>query len=354
VSLHSHTVHSKESLDFLYDIARHCGILRFALKRGENQYRERHGVALDLRRGWWTPPLAPLDAYQVEATQIESLGLAPMVSLTDHDDIEAPMSLQAVDPSRDVPISVEWTMPYGPTFFHVGVHNLPPRRARGIMATLEAFTERPCDTRARDILSWLDSLPGVLLVFNHPLWDEKGVGSIPHETAALRLLHQCGQFLHAIEMNGLRPWHENRRAIDLAKEWNKPVVAGGDRHAVEPNVVLNLTEAQTFAEFCQEVRDGQSDVLVTEQYRQAHASRILHNIVDVLQCYDNHGFGWREWPDRVFYNCKDDVVRSLRELWADHTPTAVRVFSGFMRLAGNGPIRNAMRAFSGRAEQVVL
>jgi len=354
VSLHSHTVHSKESLDFIYKIAQHSSLLRFALKRGETQYQERHGVALDLRRGWWTPPLAPMDAYRLEAAQIESLGFPAIVSLTDHDDIEAAMSLQAVDPSHDVPISVEWTIPYGPTFFHLGVHNLPPRRARSIMATLAGFTALPCDTEARDILAWLDAMPGVLVVFNHPLWDEKGVGPVVHREAATKLLRECGPFLHALEMNGLRPWSENRLAIELAKEWDKPVVAGGDRHAVEPNAVLNFTATETFAEFCQEVRDGVSDVFVTTQYRQAHASRILHNIVDVLGCYDNHGFGWREWPDRVFYNCKDDVVRSLRELWGDRSPGAVQVFDRFMRLAGNGPVRNAVRAVSGRAQQVVL
>jgi hypothetical protein len=168
------------------------------------------------------------------------------------------------------------------------------------------------------------------------------------------MLESCGEFLHGIEMNGLRPWGENRAAIELAEQWNKPVVAGGDRHAVEPNVVLNITESSTFPEFCREVRAGVSSVLVTEQYRQSHTSRIVHNIVDVLKSYENHGYGWHEWPDRVFYTCPDNVVRSLRELWGERQPAAVRVFHGLMRIAGHGPLRSAVRAVSGRAQQVVL
>ena len=353
VSLHSHTVHSKESLDFIYKVARQVWPLQAVLRKGEARFKQHHGVALDLRRGWWTPPLAPLDAHNVEAGQIQALGLAPIVSLTDHDEIEAPMSLQAVDPSRDVPISVEWTVPFGPTFFHFGVHNLPARRARSVMQTLSEFTARPNPIALRDILAALDATPGVLLVFNHPLWDEKGVGVQVHHKAVLDFLLQCGQHMHAIEINGLRPWKENQAAIRLAREWQKPAVAGGDRHAVEPNTVLNLSRATCFAAFADEIRAGHSEVLITKQYRQAHASRILHNLVDVMQPYQNHGYGWREWPDRVFFHCPDNEVRSLRQLWGDNHPLPVRIFDSMMRVAGKPPVRSAMRAAFARAETSV-
>ena len=353
VSLHSHTVHSKESLDFIYKVARQVWPLQLALRKGEERFKEHHGVALDLRRGWWTPPLAPLDAHKVEAAQIQALGLAPIVSLTDHDEIEAPMSLQAVDPSRDVPISVEWTVPFGLTFFHLGIHNLPARFARGVMETLRDFTARPNPAALRDILAGLDRTHGVLLVFNHPLWDEKGVGAQVHQKAVLEFLRQSGQHIHAIEINGLRPWKENRAAILLAREWQKPAISGGDRHAVEANTVLNLSQASSFAAFADEIRAGYSEVLITKQYRQAHASRILNNLVDVMQTYQNHGYGWREWPDRVFFHCPDNVVRSLRELWGDNHPLPVRIFDSIMCVAGKAPVRSAVRAVSIRAENPV-
>ena len=87
VSLHSHTLHSRELLDFIYRIARHCAPARWALRRSEARYQFLHGVPLDLSHGWWTPPLGPRDAYSVEFDQISSLGLDPIVSLTDHDPI---------------------------------------------------------------------------------------------------------------------------------------------------------------------------------------------------------------------------------------------------------------------------
>ena len=354
VSQHSHTLHSEESLDFIYKAARYSPILRALLRYGDARHRKFHGKPLDMRRGWWTPPLAPLDAHRVEAAQVESLGLTPIVSLTDHDSIEAPMSLQAVDPASSIPVSVEWTVPYGRTFFHIGVHNLPSSRARGLMAELAAFTAEPDDHAVREILEGLDALPGSLLVFNHPLWDEKGIGTELHREHALRFLQSCGEFIHAIEINGLRPWDENRRNILLAKDQRKPVVSGGDRHALEPNAVLNLTNAESFAEFAQEVRDGVSNVFVTNHYRQSHFRRIVHNFLDVLQPYDEHGLGWREWPERVFYRCADDVVRSLREIWLDEFPAPIRALDSALRFAGHSPVRNAMRSFPSMLQQVVL
>ena len=354
VSLHSHTLHSKESLDFIYKVAQSSAALRWVLKRGAARYREHHGVPLDLRRGWWTPPLAPLDAYRVEADQVEGLGLQAIVSLTDHDDIEAPMSLQAVDSAREVPASVEWTVPFGPTFFHLGVHNLPRHSARSTMSALGEYTSKPNPQQLRVLLSSLDATPGVLLVFNHPLWDEKGVGSEVHRDAAIEFLCGYGQYMHAIEINGLRPWHENRAAIRLANDWSLPAISGGDRHAVEPNAVLNLTRATSFAEFSEEIRAGASEVLITNHYRQAHAGRIVHNMVDVLQPYEKHSNGWHEWTDRVFYHCPDNEVRSLRQLWGGGPPPAVRLFDSVMRLAGHRPVRNAIKFASARAEQVAI
>jgi hypothetical protein len=100
-----------------------------ALRRAETRYlSEKLRRSAYLGRGCWTPPLALLDAYSLEAGLIRSLGLNPLVVLTDHDDLEAPMSLRAVNARRTVPVSVEWTVPTGGTFVHLGVHNLPRSR----------------------------------------------------------------------------------------------------------------------------------------------------------------------------------------------------------------------------------
>ena len=55
-----------------------------------------------------------------------------LVSITDHDDIQAPMLLRSVPSSRHIPVSVEWTVPFGTTAFHLGIHNLPSATGRGV------------------------------------------------------------------------------------------------------------------------------------------------------------------------------------------------------------------------------
>jgi len=333
VSLHSHTLHSREPLDFIYRIARHRAPVRWALRRSEARYQSLHGIPLDLRRGWWTPPLGPRDAYSVEFDQIHSLGLNPVVSLTDHDDIEAPMSLQTVETSRDIPVSVEWTVPFRNTFFHLGVHNFPPSRARSWMDHLRAFTERPIESGLREILAGLNAEPGVLTVFNHALWDEMGIGTDLHRTAAVAFLSQYGEYVHAVELNGLRPWRENSSVIRLARDCSKPVISGGDRHVTEPNACVNLTNASSFAEFAAEIRSGWSDVLLASRYRTPHATRVFHNIVDVFRTYENHPLGWTDWSDRVFYTAPDGLVASLSQLWQDGPPASVEMVVGFMQIA---------------------
>lgn len=339
VSLHSHTLHSLESLDFIYRLARKCPAVGWALRRGEAHYQSLHGSPLDLRRGWWTPPLAPRDAHAVELDQIQSMGLAPIVSLTDHDDIDAPMALQAIQPSRKIPVSVEWTVPFRNTIFHLGVHNIPASRARMTMDHLKAFTERPRASELQSILASLHADPGMLTIFNHPLWDEMGIGAEQHRTSALAFLSQYGEYLHAVELNGLRPWQENASVIRMARELSKPVISGGDRHALEPNATLNLTNAGDFAEFAGEVRSGWSDVLVASHYRTAHAVRIVRNILDVLRPYENHGLGWTKWPDRVFYTPREGKTASLSQLFGERSPVSVGVLAGFMRCAGQPPAR---------------
>jgi hypothetical protein len=281
----------------------------------------------------------------VECGQIADLGLAAMVSLTDHDDIEAPMSLQAVTASRAIPVSVEWTVPYGETFFHLGVHNISPAKARTTMARLKSFTANSEGGELTAILADLDSDPGTLIVFNHPLWDEKGIGSDQHRRTAVDLLSTRGRYLHALEINGLRPWRENRRVIEFAEAWGKPLISGGDRHAVEPNANINLTNATDFSDFVHEVRHhGWSDLLIMPHYHQRHASRILHNMLDVFRTYENHRNGWTEWGDRVFYTMQDGTVMSLSGIWGDRPPSAVALFAGIMRFAGRPSVRLALRS----------
>jgi len=194
----------------------------------------------------------------------------------------------------------------------------------------------------------------VLIVFNHPCWDECEVGRSRHTDAARRFVANYGGFIHAFEVNGLRPWAENRMVVDFARECGKPLISGGDRHALEPNTVLNLTNAETFEEFATEVRDGRSSVLVTTQYAEPFALRILHNIEQILAEHEAHGMGWRRWSDRVFYACDDGVVRSLTELWGNDGPMAVQTFVRGVQILHQPLLRGAFRTMFGGRRGVAL
>jgi hypothetical protein len=354
VSLHSHTLHSHERLDFVYRIARHFPPLRFALEQGETRYRSIHGCALDLTRAWWTPPLAPHHAWLLEARRIQNhFGLNAFVSLTDHDDIQAPLALRVLEECRNSPISVEWTVPYEHTFFHLGVHNLDAERAWGVLRDLSIFTADPRPGLLLDLLGYLNARPETLLILNHPHWDEKGIGEAEHRASARRFMTAHSGFIHALELNGLRPWKENRGIFQLAAMFGKPLISGGDRHALEPNATLNLTNASTFAEFVEEIREGSSDVLVTNQYLEPFPTRILQSLQDVLGHHENHALGWRRWSDRVFYACDDGAARSLAQLWKQGEPLAVRVFLQALRLLRHPHMKHAFRLAFTRGEEVI-
>jgi hypothetical protein len=106
-----------------------------------------------------------------------NLGLQPIVSLTDHDDIESGLALRRTPLAPAAPVSFEWTVPFGPTFFHLGVHNLPTAQARAMFADLREYTRRARNPRGSgELLEVLHAREDLLVVLNHPLWDEADIG----------------------------------------------------------------------------------------------------------------------------------------------------------------------------------
>src|SRR5665213_3571813 len=112
VCLHGHTMHSEECLSFLPRYLKMAPGLSRMVARYESGPE-----AVNFADAWWTPPLSPAAALRLGRKQIEDAGLRPLVSLTDHDNIQALLSLS------DVPVSVEWTVPYERSIFHLGIHN---------------------------------------------------------------------------------------------------------------------------------------------------------------------------------------------------------------------------------------
>lgn len=290
VSLHSHTLFSEESLH---------SVSRYLLKIPNFCPRGIGGA--DFAEVFWTPPLSARRAYRLEEKQIQRLlQRRALVSLTDHDDIRAGALLRVLDRFRDAPISTESNVLFESTFFHLGVHNIPPSNAPAIAQELTCLRAENNSWQLGEILALLNDFPNVLIVLNHPLWDEKGLGSALHKETLRRLLDRHGKSVHALEVNGLRPWHENKQVMKLGLERDIPIVSGGDRHGLEPNSILNLSGAQTFTEFVHEVRyDGRSHVIFMPQYRDPYRIRILRMIADVLSEYPEMP-GRETWADRVF------------------------------------------------------
>ncbi len=346
VSLHSHTSHSKETLDFIPRFAAHVPVVRDLVRAQEDKYRSLYGRDLNYFNAWWTPPLGPRESLAVERGQIEGLGLRALVSISDHDNIEAPLLLRVLSEGRSTPVSVEWTVPYRGVFFHLGVHNLPPRRATQCMAAMRAFTADPKESEIEGMLSWLSEEPDTLVVFNHPHWDEKGVGQALHDSLAMEFQLRYSPFLHALELNGLRPWRENLRVTEWAKSVEKPAVSGGDRHCCEPNAILNLTNSDTFSEFVEELRDySRSNILVMPQYREPIVSRVLKMISDVMRDNRAHTHGWVRWTDRVFFRDHDTgQVDAFSSIWAERRlPLVVQAFAGGCRMLDNRGLHAAIR-----------
>ena len=343
-------------MDFIGRATENTPWLSGAIRKQREKYRQIKGREIDFKRAWWTPPLAPLPAWKLEKAQIESgLDRESLVSLTDHDNIDAALHLSMLDETRACPVSVEWTVPYRETFFHLGLHNLPLQEATDIMRDLAAFTANPIESQIAPLLEFLHSIAQTLIVFNHPLWDENHVGASLHRDCVDSFLSRFGQFIHAFELNGLRPWRENQAVAQLASSASLPVISGGDRHGREPNACVNLTNAVTFAEFVEEIRrDAWSDVLFMPQYRDPLKLRILQNMCDILENDEHHSMGWTQWSDRVFYLTDEGIDKSLNELWGDKFPAVVNQFVGLMGLVKHRRVLSALKFALNESQEFAL
>ncbi|MGA3263761.1 MAG: hypothetical protein ABSC47_06920 [Terracidiphilus sp.] len=356
VSLHSHTNQSQETLDFLANFGNQYPVMRPLLSRLERRSEAFHGVRVNYAAAYWTPPMTPKLAFDLEREQIEKLDIAAMVSISDHDNIKAPMLLRTVPSARQIPVSVEWSVPYGTQSFHLGVHNLPSARATEWMETLSGFTANPNDARLIDILVALNEEPNVLLIFNHPMWDLYLIGADKHEFLVNEFLQKCGAHLHAMELNGLRHWDENRRTRRLAEMWNMLLISGGDRHGVEPNANINLTNATSFTEFVHEIRrEKKSDMLFMPQYAEPWKHRILQSAIDAVRNYPEFPQGSRNWDERVYHPDLNGVMRPLSELWPTGTsPRLMRLGVGLVQLMGRGLVSGGLRIAWSEAHQLRL
>jgi hypothetical protein len=325
VSLHSHTSHSREYLDFIPRVMRRVPPADRFRRWLETRHSERSDKSVRYRDAFWQPPLNPRAAYELEAAQVRELGAAPLVSITDHDDLEACAELNAL--GLPVPYSLEWSVPFHPTMFHIGVHNLPAAQARDLAAGMARATANPTQALVSEMFDALANLPDVLVILNHPYSNEERVERPVHVEFLNRFLELYRGWLHAIELNGLQPAADNRECIGLAAGLELPVISGGDRHCREPNANLNLTNASTFAGFVAEIRrDRVSHVLFMPQYRDPIPVRYIELIWHAVQNYPDFA-GRERWVDRVFYQREEGgPVVPLSQIWPQGGPRPIGWF----------------------------
>lgn len=351
VSLHCHTQHSREMLDFVPHYAEKLPIIAQFWRKEQKKQIEREGKGFDFSTAYWSPPMTENDVYTIEKNQINNAGLEALVSITDHDNIDANLYInQHLEKS---PISLEWTVPFEYGFFHLGIHNLPESRAIDITKDLLDFTfaeERKlkfAENRLHDLFSMLNGIPEILIVLNHPIWDIEMVGQERHEILLGNFIKEYGRWIHAFEINGFRSWSENKSVIEMAEALGFPLVTGGDRHGCKPNTVINLTNSGTFSEFVEEIRvDKKSEVVLMPEYKQPLHSRQLNSFAEILRFYPDHPEGRKKWFDRVYFDIGDGFgVRKLSVHWRRGGPTWLRWAIWTLGVLGHERMRPAFRVF---------
>lgn len=141
----------------------------------------------------------------------------------------------------------------------------------------------------------------------------------------------------------------------MAEQSGHVLISGGDRHGLEPNANLNLTNAGTFAEFVAEIREDRvSDILFMPQYKESLRLRTIETMWDIVRDYPELPAGRRRWSDRVFYKQDNGMVQPLSALWQGDGPWIVKLFLGGLRAIKSRQLRGALRLALGDADEVVL
>ena len=130
--------------------------------------------------------------------------------------------------------------------------------------------------------------------------------------------------------------------LQLGEELDVPVISGGDRHGCEANAVLNVSRAESFEEFVQEVRgEKRSEIVLMPQYFEALPLRLIENAWHALS--DAPGeFGRRHWMTRVFIE-EDGKPKALSQYTGTRFQRVIDKFRWVIGLVANQVVRPALR-----------
>ncbi|MGA7219080.1 MAG: hypothetical protein WBX38_12225 [Candidatus Sulfotelmatobacter sp.] len=265
VSLHNHSHYSVEKLAALNQVVKLAfmrplsGILQRSFGLGDVPN-------LNYAEITFNPPYTPEDVYRMEAASAADWGFDGVhLAITDHDEFAGSLALLRGRPDLTgctngrIAIGEELSLWFHGHLFHLGVSHMPESTVE------ETHTRMQAAARAGRYDELFETLAasGSLVVLNHPLiaW-AKGAETIP----VTDLLSRYGWAIHALEVNGMRTREENDRVLELARQWRKPVVGGGDSHLLVASSILSLSRAATFKDFIAEVKDGHAVPFVTPDY----------------------------------------------------------------------------------------
>lgn len=262
VSLHNHSCHSVERLASLNRVVK-LGFMRPLSGTLQRAFGLDGIATLNYGDIVYNPPYTPQNLYRMESLGVASLGFDRLqFAITDHDEYIGGFKLLQERPDLQgrVGIGEELSLRFQGHLFHLGLVGLDARDIDETHRTIQAAAR---EGRFDDLFETLHA-SGCLVILNHPLvhWGAAGTKGIP----VADLLQRYGWAIHALEFNGMRPAEENQGVLDLAREWRKPVVGGGDSHLLVPSSVICVSQACSIADFIAEVKEGLAMPLIKEDY----------------------------------------------------------------------------------------
>lgn len=194
-------------------------------------------------------PLSPRSLYR----KARALGM-DFVTFTDHDTMAAFDILGKEDGLvSGVEIKVKDPEAVGHTI-HVNVFDLD----REQFLALEDLATKG------DLHCFLDFLKenDLPFVYNHPLWFEKG------EQPNLAAVPEMVKLFSAVEYNMNLIGRKNEITMELAFKYGKGLVAATDTHSGRIGRVYTLARGDTFTEFFNNIRNGNSYIVVEDLTRE--------------------------------------------------------------------------------------
>lgn len=191
-------------------------------------------------------PLHPLELYN----KSRRMGLE-FITFTDHDTMDA---YDLIGWNREnlvtgVEIKIKDMAMVGHTI-HVNVYDL----------NKDHFNELEEIARDGDLKAFLAYLKRNELpfVYNHPLWFE------PDELPNLAAIPKLAKLFPVLEYNMYRIHRKNELVMNIARKYNRGLVASTDTHSGSIGKVYTLSRGDTFKEYFRNIKKGNSYIVIKD------------------------------------------------------------------------------------------